>query len=101
MIAARTVEEDAECGSSVYFVQCGQYVKIGIADNPKTRLRELQVGNPITLTILNTFKVVRANQVEHSLHEHFMDQWQRGEWFTMPADQIERIRNAKTLLEVM
>ena len=52
LLSARTVEDDAECGSYVYFIQCGQYVKIGIATTIKTRLRELQVGNPITLSVL-------------------------------------------------
>lgn len=101
LLSARTIEDDAECGSYVYFIQSGPYVKIGIADRPKHRLSMLQVGNPITLVILNTFKVIRANQVERSLHEHFNDKWQRGEWFRLSDDDVVRIQTARTILDVI
>jgi hypothetical protein len=37
--------------SGVYFVRCGDYVKIGYAERPSARTVELQTGNPVQLEL--------------------------------------------------
>lgn len=100
LIRSRAVP-DSETGSHIYFIRCQQFVKIGIADSVAKRLCSIQTGNPYTLELLNSFSVTQARQVEHSLHEHFDAQWQRGEWFTLTDEQIERIRTAQTIVDVL
>ena len=36
----------------IYFIRCGDFVKIGTGEKPSKRLTELQVGNPFSLEII-------------------------------------------------
>jgi hypothetical protein len=67
---------------TVYFIQQDYPygpVKIGTAIEPLTRLGELQVGNPKTLTLLYTLPGGR--EVEAKLHNEFAPLHIRGEWY--------------------
>jgi len=60
------------------------YFKIGVAENPHRRLRELQIGNPKKLIIqllvwFPTRDMARA--VERAMHERFAEFNTSGEWF--------------------
>lgn len=67
----------------VYFIQQGDDgpVKIGTAVDPLERLRQLQPGNPVPLTI--RYVVPGDHFVERALHRHFADFRLMGEWFDM------------------
>lgn len=67
----------------VYFIQQGDDgpVKIGTAADPLERLRQLQPGNPVPLTI--RYVVPGDHPVERALHRHFADFRLTGEWFDM------------------
>lgn len=54
-------------------------VKIGVANDPYVRLRELQCGNPNGLCIVEA--ILGDSSLEHDLHIQFDDQRVRGEWF--------------------
>lgn len=54
-------------------------VKIGRAIDPKTRMRDLQIGNPWPLTLLYTEP--NAGHLEPMLHRHFASNRIGGEWF--------------------
>lgn len=65
----------------IYFIQGkdGGPVKIGVANDPKKRLADLQRTSPVDLVIIgarpgDTF-------VERELHERFADFRLHGEWF--------------------
>ena len=71
----------------VYFIQAGSKkgpVKIGYANNVETRMAELQIGCPFTLSILFT---IEARGLRHAqmMEAWFHDRWHRrrirGEWF--------------------
>lgn len=62
-------------------------VKIGIAQDPKHRLSELQVSCPFDLKIKKTRSTPHAKEVEKFLHVHFRRYHLRGEWFDIPKDQ--------------
>lgn len=64
----------------IYFIGNEEYVKIGIANNPKKRLRALQGANHTYLHIIYTMP---GNEtLERLLHIIFKDYRIRGEWFT-------------------
>jgi hypothetical protein len=54
-------------------------VKIGKANNPTARLRELQVGNPHKLYILAAWE--DDQDIERLMHVLNRDHWIGGEWF--------------------
>lgn len=64
---------------SVYFISNGAYVKIGVARNPKKRLKALQTGNPHKLELMRVIKGGYAE--EAALHGHFAHLRVEGEWF--------------------
>lgn len=66
----------------VYFIRAGDDgpVKIGVAQDPDRRLREMQIGSPVLLTIIRVTE--GHHDTEKWLHRHFAAQRQRGEWFT-------------------
>lgn len=74
----------------IYVIQCQGFVKIGIADNPKKRLSELQVGCPFKLELVRAFASRDPRRDEKSLHHSLGKHHERGEWFrlTDPLSQL-------------
>ena len=73
--------ETTSNGSGVYFIQCEEYVKIGVALDISKRLYTLQVSNPHDLVLLLLIEGDR--QLESSLHYKFTKDRIRGEWFRL------------------
>lgn len=69
---------------SVYLIRGnnGKY-KIGIAKNPEKRLSQLQTGNSDDLKLIETYKSDNARKIETILHNHYMCEKERGEWFNL------------------
>jgi len=73
----------------IYFISDGEFVKIGIANNPMQRLLAIQIGNARELKLLFTIPIYKwhgisssaANDLEIFLHKGFGDNHIRGEWF--------------------
>lgn len=63
----------------IYFIRCGDFVKIGYAKNPKQRLAALQVGNPHDLELIGTLPLAPGREL--MLHHLLQDHHHRGEWF--------------------
>ncbi len=59
----------------VYFIRCGNYIKIGASDDVYRRLRDLQGSNPYPLELIatDTDEELWHNIFSHRLHRH--------EWF--------------------
>ena len=76
----------------LYFVQCGEFVKIGKARDLSKRLSQLQVGNPAELRLLlalpGTSEWVTEN--EQMFHHHMRLRHVRGEWFRCSLDDLFR-----------
>ncbi len=63
----------------IYFIRSGDFVKIGVADNPWERLAKFQVGSPIELELL---AVAPGSFEEESRHHSMFSQHRaRGEWY--------------------
>lgn len=61
-------------------------VKVGISENPQSRLSSLQTGSSFDLEIIYAFPIPLrdlASIVEQAFHQAHTDQRLRGEWFDM------------------
>ncbi len=58
-------------------------VKLGWTANPAKRLRDLQIGCPLALTLLWVLPTSDAPGVEAALHRKFRDRQIQGEWFDL------------------
>jgi hypothetical protein len=72
----------------VYFIRSGEDgpVKIGIAEEPRSRMRDLQVGNPVELLMIR--EITGGAPEESWLHRHYGDLRLRGEWFKFCASML-------------
>lgn len=79
-------------------------IKIGVADNPDTRLAELQTGNPYKLAVCHRLHIANSGgparsvafALEHAVHLRLEPYAMHGEWFDYPATSgavaIETVR---------
>lgn len=66
--------------SKVYFIESGDFIKIGVSGSPELRLKSLQTSSPNELKILAT---ISGTDVEEKRIHHLFDQdRQQGEWFS-------------------
>lgn len=75
----------------IYVIQCNDLIKVGIAGDVYGRLAELQVGNPYPLRVLGYWRAVNAIQEEEIIHVHLEKYRERGEWFRLPKDMLDKI----------
>lgn len=83
--------KEEEKGRFVYVISCDgsdrPLCKIGIANSPETRLRQLSTGSPFALTLELARRTDKARRVEAKAHGHFSAKRRNGEWFEMHADE--------------
>jgi hypothetical protein len=80
--------------ATIYFVQVGAYVKIGISRNPAKRLRNLRYtpcSPPDDIDLSQPFVLLHTIpdstlRDEFAMHCHFEEWWIGGEWFRFDAD---------------
>lgn len=72
----------------VYFIRCGLFVKIGVANNVKKRLAALQTANPEPLEVMG--QTWGGFRLEQTLHDRFAEHRVRdsAEWFLL-VDEIQ------------
>jgi len=77
----------------IYVIEAGDGgpVKIGVAVNPKSRLRELQTGNPEKLRLLA--EVDLADEYERLAHVWLKEFRMEGEWFRRTPEVDAAIRD--------
>ena len=75
----------------VYFMEDGEYIKIGVSTDPTSRLRQIQTGNPRPIGVWLAWGYCSAKnafQTEAWLHARFADKQTIGEWFKL--DKADR-----------
>lgn len=72
----------------LYAIQAGRWghIKLGIAKDPRGRLRDLQVSNAETLRGLAAWQIASRNE-ERRVHDRFHWIRVRGEWF-LPHNEL-------------
>lgn len=71
-------------------IDVSAHVKIGLSDNPKLRLRELQVSSPVRMTLFGKIQVrdrTLAEYIEKIVHRTLRTNRLRGEWFYLPPNE--------------
>ena len=71
----------------MYFVMAGhkKAIKIGNAVDVARRMKELQIGNHLDLTLIASIECdtkTHAIEMESKFHRLFKNQKMRGEWFS-------------------
>jgi hypothetical protein len=82
--------------SYVYFIYDNQDLyKIGKSDNPISRVKTLQTGNPKKLTLYKCMKCESTNAMplEGILHLFFLKQCAGGEWFRITQADVDEVCN--------
>lgn len=64
---------------AVYFIKCGEYIKIGWSVNWHSRIKNMEVGNPYPIEVL--LVLGRPQIFEKTMHAKFHSLRHRGEWF--------------------
>jgi len=85
----------------VYLMQSGTKktdpIKVGYSQEPETRLKQLQTGNPIPLKLIMKIKCddeKHARRLEKSLHEMLSTQNVFLEWYTLKGSHIRKMLTA-------
>ncbi len=82
----------------VYFVASGDAVKIGTTGDLRTRLADMQSGNPVPLRLLGCIPGGRA--IEQKLHRRFRALHLSREWFKNTGDLQEFTESIASLKEL-
>jgi hypothetical protein len=77
----------------VYLIRKGDtdFYKIGSARHPQRRLKALQTGNPVVLSLVGAWYVASPYVVEKSLHRLLLLAWEQREWFRLSAEQVAMV----------
>lgn len=78
--------------SSIYLIQCGDFVKIGFSLNPENRFLAIKGMMPYDCTLLYHCKVENAAALEAELHALFGNKRHKNEWFRLTADDLREIQ---------
>lgn len=72
-----------EVGAMIYFIQAGEYIKVGISSRKAWyhRLSNFQVSNPHEIRVLKLLKTSEPRKDEARFHELLKMYHVRGEWF--------------------
>lgn len=96
-------QQRKEGNAELYLMQNGDFLKVGISDNPTRRIKDMQTGNPIEITLLQS-KVFgsrfKAEQAESRLHNKLksLRLHVRGEWFNKCDEvfkEFSKVRSVK------
>jgi hypothetical protein len=74
----------------IYFIRCGEFVKIGFATDVPTRFSGIKTSTPHELELLGTVPGDRST--ERAFHERFKRHHHRGEWFHFADETSELLR---------
>ena len=90
----KRVPVDARTGYTwVYFMECGKFIKIGRAINPRSRLGGMQSGCPYPIKFLAAFEGLES--MEKEMQDSFTDCHHRGEWYHATDDLYAFVGSVK------
>jgi len=72
---------DAQSKQHLYFIRCGDYIKIGSTDNVERRIKDLTNSNPYPVELIKV--ILDQGHLESIYHEQYKDKRIHGEWFNM------------------
>ena len=72
------------------------HYKIGVSNNPNTRLNQLQTANSTPLLLVDKFKTNFSFKLEKYVHRNYAEKQTIGEWFVLDEEDV---KNFKVLCE--
>ena len=100
-------------GRKVEFFRVNPYVyvlssplgllKLGVAADPRRRLRNLQVGSPVPLALAAQYPMSdrpTAEAVAAALQERFRDRRERGHWFRATPIEVRRAITERSIIDL-
>ncbi len=72
---------DAQSKQHLYFIRCGDYIKIGSTNNVERRIKDLTNSNPYPVELIKV--ILDQGHLESIYHEQYKDKRIHGEWFNM------------------
>lgn len=94
MARARPYSYDHRQPTSLYVMQCGEHVKVGIAGDVARRAAAVQASNPLPVKVRHTREFssrLYALMVEAEAHRSLKGHHVHGEWFSAPLPHVRRI----------
>lgn len=68
----------------IYFLRCGDFIKIGFSKQPDLRVASIATANPLPVVLAAVYPGSKAD--EFNLHVMFARHRSRGEWFARHPD---------------
>lgn len=75
----------------VYLLECEGFYKIGITDDVRKRLSQIQTSTPFNVKLIHSIPLANAWLLEKHLHERFAKKRVRGEWFKLSSDDVNTV----------
>jgi T5orf172 domain. len=94
-------DQGQELDGWIYLIACEQplSLKIGFTTkHPRTRLKQLQTGNPNKLKLIGWFP--GSLQSERDIHDSLAEFRLHGEWFSLTPEANEALRGPVTLARI-
>ena len=75
----------------IYVISAGPNgpCKVGYGHTPASRLKSMQVGNHLKLTLCSVWTSRHAKRTEQAIHHALGRRYIRGEWFDVSPDDAE------------
>lgn len=87
--------KDSECTYLYVLAMCDSgdtgFIKVGVSDNIKRRIRSLQCGSPFKFNVRKIFHVPNAYKIEKAIQKELNDFKVLGEWFLMNNESLKII----------
>lgn len=78
---------------SLYGIQCGEFIKIGISRNIPFRLNSLKLGNPMPCKVVLRRNPPYAGWLERRMHQHLAERAVGREWFRLTPQEAREAYN--------
>lgn len=88
--------------TSVYVIQAGEFIKVGLAENIIARLQVLRTHCPMDVRVAYCSKPLPRNEarkIEHACHLFLIEKHVRGEWFLADASIAINFINKEVIAE--
>lgn len=82
--------------SGVYFLRCGEFVKIGYAHDVRVRMEAIRTHNPYKVEPIGFIEcksLEEAKRIEREHHERFAHLRSTGEWFRTEPDLVDHVQS--------
>lgn len=89
LVASVHAKEASRTRGFVYFVACGQYLKIGYSHDPRDRVRRMATNNPYDCELVGL--LVGGTDLEGEIHGRFRHLHFRNEWFHLTDELLSAV----------